>query len=286
MEKFPVAGTMEKNFFFKCSGSDLFGILHVPDANDPNRNTGIVFCAPFAEEKLWAHRVFVNFARLLAKSGYSVLRFDYRGHGDSDGWFEDATLLTRLEDIQGAVSVLRKEALVDRVGLLGLRLGASLAFIAAEDAGVDFLLLWEPILDGEDYFQQCLRSNLATQMALYRKIRKTREQLIDELKNGKLVNIDGYLISNEFYQQLIQVDIADYENFPAVPIFTCRIAKSDHFPMISAIELFQTKCEQSHAQSVFLNIREIPFWKEQRVYFQNSDLLFEESMQWLHFICG
>ena len=44
-----------------------------------------VFCHPLTEEKLWTHRVFVTFARELAAAGHTVLRFDYRGNGDSDG---------------------------------------------------------------------------------------------------------------------------------------------------------------------------------------------------------
>ena len=55
----------------------LFGMLHEPEGR--TSRTPFVFCHPFAEEKLWTQRVYVSFARRLAREGHPVLRFDYRG---------------------------------------------------------------------------------------------------------------------------------------------------------------------------------------------------------------
>ena len=60
---------------------------------------GVLLCHAFAEEKLWSHRVYVTFARELAALGYAVLRFDFRGEGDSDLEFEQATISTRIADV-------------------------------------------------------------------------------------------------------------------------------------------------------------------------------------------
>ena len=67
----------ETPFFFSNQGQNLFGVLHEPCTD--GRQTGFLLCYPFAEEKLWVHRVYVNFARELARRGYPVLRFDYMG---------------------------------------------------------------------------------------------------------------------------------------------------------------------------------------------------------------
>ena len=107
-----------------------------------------MFCHPFAEEKLWSHRVFVNFARELVKIGYTVLRFDYMGHGDSDGKFEESSIETRVSDIKCALQLLR-EKINDKskINLLGLRLGATLAAIVAEAAeNINRLILWKKII--------------------------------------------------------------------------------------------------------------------------------------------
>jgi alpha/beta superfamily hydrolase len=99
--------TIETPFFFQGNGYRLFGVFH--EASGPKKKEGFVFCAPFAEEKLWTHRVFVNFARLLAEKGYPVLRFDYMGNGDSEGDFEESSLETMLSDTECATIMLREK---------------------------------------------------------------------------------------------------------------------------------------------------------------------------------
>jgi len=72
---------------------------------------------PFAEEKLWSHRVFVSFARALAERGYPVLRFDYMGAGDSSGTTPETSLQTHLDDLRAAVEVLlARQPQLERVG--------------------------------------------------------------------------------------------------------------------------------------------------------------------------
>ena len=89
----------ENAYFLPLGGERLFAFLHLPGG--PARG-GIVLCAPLAEEKLWSHRVFVSFARELAARGFAVLRFDFRGEGDSDRRFEESDLDTRLADTHAA----------------------------------------------------------------------------------------------------------------------------------------------------------------------------------------
>ena len=113
---------METPFFFKTHNYNLFGVFHEPETNKHSKpSVGIVFCHPFAEEKLISHRVMVNLARKLTEAGFYCLRFDYMGHGDSDGNFEASTIETRLSDIHCAERFLRERTGVDKVGLLGVR---------------------------------------------------------------------------------------------------------------------------------------------------------------------
>ncbi len=76
----------------------------------------------------------VNFARELVLKGYYVLRFDFMGHGDSEGDFENSTVKSRLSDVESAVHFLKKNYLnINRIAFLGLRFGATLAFISANN---------------------------------------------------------------------------------------------------------------------------------------------------------
>ena len=275
---------MEKPFFFQIGKHQLFAMLHEPDDVSKNQNKGIVLCSPFAEEKLWSHRVFVNFSRLLANLGYSCLRFDYRGHGDSDCRFEETTIQTRIDDICQAVSVLRKKSPVEQVGVLGLRLGATLAVLSSKKVETDFLVLWDPILDGRKYIQQCLRSNLATQMAIHRKILQTRDQLIDDLDKGKHANIDGYLISKDLYQQIIKINLINEEMFPSLPTLFCKIESFAGHRSPNDNKLMKIRVEKTHTNSCYKTIQERAFWGELKNYFQRSEHLFHETQLWLESI--
>jgi alpha/beta superfamily hydrolase len=100
--------------------------------------------------------VYVNFARDLANRGYTVLRFDYMGNGDSDGNFEDSSIETNLSDIRCALQVLReKVGFSCWFGVIGLRFGATLAALVAEpEADISRLVLWEPVVNGAQYMQE------------------------------------------------------------------------------------------------------------------------------------
>ena len=73
-----------------------------------------------------------DYVRFLSRGGYGVLAFDARGHGQSGGhtnalgWRAD-------RDVAGAVAFLRRQYDVDpnRIGMLGLSMGAEIALRAA-----------------------------------------------------------------------------------------------------------------------------------------------------------
>lgn len=141
----------------------LFGVLHRPDTPAPKRG-GALLLAPFAEEKKGAHRLLVDLARALCRHGVTVLRFDYRGTGDSEGAFTDFTLAGALADTRVALDLLREQAAVTQVGLLGVRLGATLAAQAAPAVGATWLGVWEPVSSGRRYQQMILRQKRIREM--------------------------------------------------------------------------------------------------------------------------
>ena len=143
----------ENQFFFNNDNYTLFGVIYTPQYIDIANGKGIVICDPFGEEKLWAQRICVNFSRHLAKLGYTILRFDYMGRGDSDGDFKDATVRTRISDVKCAINYLKSSKYsLDFIGLIGLRFGATVAALAAEeDQNIGCLVLWNPITSGQSY---------------------------------------------------------------------------------------------------------------------------------------
>ncbi|MDN7874137.1 alpha/beta hydrolase [Burkholderia aenigmatica] len=127
-----------------------FGWLH------PGSGTrGVVLCNAYGHESVWSHGGMRNLADRLSDRGMPVLRFDYRGTGDSEGadgasdQFE-----TAVDDVCAAIARLRDETGVTQVTLCGLRLGAAFALAAAGRCDVDQLVLLAPVASGRSYVRE------------------------------------------------------------------------------------------------------------------------------------
>ena len=104
---------------FECRGDFLHGILCKPPLGVTSSDLAILIIVGGPQYRVGSHRQFVLLARSLAAQGYPVLRFDYRGMGDSEGQprdFEEVDL-----DIHAAIdAVIGLQPQVRRVVLWGL----------------------------------------------------------------------------------------------------------------------------------------------------------------------
>lgn len=146
--------------FFGERSRRLFG-LYTPAHATGGKQRGMVLCHPWGQEYLRAHRSMCQLGRMLAASGCHVLRFDYFGTGDSAGDMTEADLKGWQADVAMAVDELKDTAGLQRVGLLGLRLGASLAAQVAGERrkDIDTLVLWDPVVKGTDYLAELHRTD-------------------------------------------------------------------------------------------------------------------------------
>jgi len=145
--------------YFGSGERRLFGV-YTPARGGTATARAIVLCHPFGQEYLRAHRSLRQLAAMLANSGIHVLRFDYHGTGDSAGEMTGASLAGWKKDIETAIEELRDTCGAARVGLLGLRLGATLAaqVVVARPKDVDALVLWDPIVSGRAYLEELRHS--------------------------------------------------------------------------------------------------------------------------------
>jgi uncharacterized protein len=262
-------------------------MLHAP-ASLKDAKFACVMSHPFGEEKLWAHRIYVVFARALAQRGIPVLRFDYTGAGDSAGDTAHAGIDIFLEDLAAATGELTTRApRVERVGLVGLRFGAALATLFVERARAAGthpkvtqgpLVLWDPVLDGESYIQELLRINLSTQLSVYGKVRESREQLVEHIRQGGVANVEGYEIGK------LLLDSANHkELLPAAGIqhaggtLVVQIAATDKVKPREDLQAFaagSTKAE-------FTRAIEQPFWREIKPFCGRAENLQNLTLAWL-----
>lgn len=136
----------------------LFAVHHEPASRESAR-LAVVCCGPFGQEYLRAHRAFYQLAMRLSRAGAHALRFDYYGTGDSWGESHEGDLIRWRSDVVVAATALEASTQLP-VALVGLRLGATLAALAAAHRrGIERLVLWEPIVCGRDYLDELARAH-------------------------------------------------------------------------------------------------------------------------------
>ena len=136
----------------------MLGCRHVPEAGPA---AGVVVClgAPFgagADEGRAA-----RLGRRLTRAGVAVQRFHPRGTAPSDGDPAAVSFATLVDDAAQACDLLRDRTGVERVGLVGARLGALVALRLAQRWAGTPVVLWEPVVDPRRLVEQAARARAA-----------------------------------------------------------------------------------------------------------------------------
>src|SRR5271165_3726502 len=147
--------------YFASGDHTLFGWLHRPVAATTG-GIGLVICKAFGYEAICSHRSMRVFAESAAASGFPALRFDYSGTGDSEDIDPEASQLDAwAQDVVAAIQELRRCAGVERVCLVGFRLGALLAILAANRSNsVHSVILIAPVISGRKYLREIRTTRL------------------------------------------------------------------------------------------------------------------------------
>lgn len=127
---------------FRAAGEDapvLEGVLSIPRRPTARfQVTGVVICHP--DPKMGGtmnNPVVLEIEERLLNLGIAVLRFNFRGTGESTGEHDGAT--AEADDVLGAVAVLRAQPAVDpdRIAVAGYSFGSLMALrAAARDASI------------------------------------------------------------------------------------------------------------------------------------------------------
>jgi pimeloyl-ACP methyl ester carboxylesterase len=122
-------GVSEQRFTITVGGADVVGVLHLPD---PSSSPGacVVACHGMGASK--DSDKYLLLGRELPAAGLALARFDFRGSGESGGSHREATIETRVADLEAVLDHLAKHAGLDgRFGLLGSSLGGFVALWVA-----------------------------------------------------------------------------------------------------------------------------------------------------------
>ena len=123
---------------FTCQGSSMVGIIDVPERPLPR---GVLVISGGPQYRVGSHRHYTLLARLLAPRGIPVMRFDYRGMGDSEGQARGCASIE--DDIRAAIKeFFMQMPEMQEVVIWGLGEGATAAALYAHtDARVRGLVL-------------------------------------------------------------------------------------------------------------------------------------------------
>jgi len=251
-----------ETLLFEVDEATLYGTLHLPEIEP---RASVLICAPLLEERKCANRTLVELADQLAAKGLSAMRFDYRGTGDSQGNHRELTVESCIADILTAMTRLRENT-SQPIFLFGLRLGATLAALAASRAGnVDGLLLWQPVVSGNEFFQLNFRRSTFRQSL----IRKTPES--KKYENRAAADLDGFLVSYEFCDETRAIDLTSLDK-PAEHVLIAQLS----FKTASSKEL-DSLAEKWHAE--FEKSVCQPFWN--RIGYVDCRGIVASSVDWI-----
>jgi len=111
----------------------LTGILSVPDRPDPSR-PAFLFLNAGVTHRVGPNRLSVRLARDLAEQGFTSLRFDFSGLGDSTVRNDDLPpAKSVLAEAAEAMDLVRSRSGVDRFVPIGICSGGTVAFMAARE---------------------------------------------------------------------------------------------------------------------------------------------------------
>lgn len=186
-------------------GQKIFGILHRPIGVD--NSPVVMVCHGLAGHKTGRYRVYVDLAAKLVQAKIAVLRFDFRGSGDSEGSFDEMTLEGEVSDaIQGLKYLQTVPGLnTDKIGIFGRSLGGAVGILSAAELGsVKSIALWASMYDGEQWKSEW---------------QKVQSGEISEMESQEMRRINGQVPTLGFYAEMFNMPIEKaLQNLKNVPL--------------------------------------------------------------------
>lgn len=137
---------MKKIYFENSRGLRLSGILAKP--RDKDKCPLVILC-----HGLWSNKYsnsIVDISKILLKNKIATLRFDFTGHGNSEGDIERITISQGVDDLNSALNYIKTLNWIDnsRVGLQGSSFsGIVVLAVASKNPWIKLLSLKSPVVD-------------------------------------------------------------------------------------------------------------------------------------------
>lgn len=192
--------TETPGYFQARDGVPLYGVYHAPDTA---ARVPLVIAPSFFEERKSAYGALCALARACAAAGHPVLRFDYRGSGESGGapalrrWSELAA------DLAAAVERLKALSGSANVAVAGLRLGGTLILQQARSLRPAAVVALAPFAQGRTQERQWrLRAKMRAEITS-----GTDAPAPVSAAASDVVDLDGFATARAFLDDVQAVDL-------------------------------------------------------------------------------
>jgi pimeloyl-ACP methyl ester carboxylesterase len=206
VQQYPQSVLAERAGYFPVSGAHLYTVLHEVDAPLAR----ILLIGSFASERHTSYLPWVQWARYLAARRIEVIRFDYRGVGESTGTFREMTFHSWVDDVERLAAWLRKREGDVPFILHGLEMGGLLAAQCFHNGEADALVLWSAPVNANQVLRSTLQRWIGPQQLLKQEEdRRPPSHYFRLLEEGQSVEVDGYEWTPELWKESFSFELPD-----------------------------------------------------------------------------
>jgi exosortase A-associated hydrolase 2 len=265
--------TLTSGFLDGPNGKLHVSIFCAKNSHFPRR--WVIHVPAFAEEMNKCRPMVSRQARRLVDQGVAVVVPDLSGTGDSEGEFSVATWQAWKNDLKYLLAWAQEQGAHD-VTLWGLRLGCLLASEVVKDQGrglVTGLLFWQPVHSGKQHLTQFLRLRMAA--ALMKGDSETVAQIRERLLQGQSVEVAGYLLGPDLFDQIESSVMADLTLPQGMSVEILEVVSNESKTVLPVTRNLISSWQALGLDCSAITVQGDPFWMTQEIAFAPS--LIEET---------
>jgi hypothetical protein len=245
-------------------------VYYVHHSAHGDRKGKVLLVGPFANERTCSMTTWRRWSEFLAQRGLEVLRFDYRGMGESSGDFKEMGLDSWLDDTRLVFEHFEGGEDVPII-INGLRLGALLASHHFAEGAGHGLLMWDPPRSTVEMLKQTLRVRLTVDMAADPDAKRvTRDEYISQIEKGEFVNVEGFHWGEKLWTSATQFETRIPDEDERRPHWVIHLDKRPPSRVLSP------------GRSEIISLKSPPFWKLGPFLAPDLTDLFESSVAKIH----
>lgn len=212
---------MKKVWFENSRSQKLAGVLHEADSEK-----AVILLHGFKADKD-EQGIYANTAEELCRNGFTVLRFDFAGSGESEGEFVNVTMTGEAEDLKSAIKFMRSGGCT-KIGLIGNSFGGTVS-ILGWSGDVKALVLWNP-KTGKGGFSSLYRADKDWRIKL-----ESKGYFDLYAENTKRF----FRVGKPLIRELDSIDIFSEAEKIKAPTLVLHGDKDTHTPIADTVELMK-----------------------------------------------